>query len=150
MPNFRHKKSVTSIGPLLVLVLAVIALPSSAAAMNSEFCEVLNRWNAEKKISDPEVRARYEGEYGRADDAEQMKTWNIETVCGDFLVAVPLWADVSPPVLAHQGGDIFKDAMESTWKFQVGSDGAVIGVTMTTADGTATEMTRLGDPRSFD
>ena len=150
MPNCRHKNSVTFIGQPLVLVLALIALPSSSAAVNPEFCEVLNRWNAAKKISDPEVRARYEGEYGRADDSERMKTWNIETVCDDFLVAVPLWADVSPPVLAHQGGDIFKDAMESTWKFQVGSDGAVIGVTMTTADGTATEMTRLGDPRSFD
>jgi hypothetical protein len=32
----------------------------------------------------------------------------------------------------------------------VGADGSVIGVTMTTADGTTTEMTRLRDPRRFD
>jgi hypothetical protein len=65
-------------------------------------------------------------------------------------VAVPLWADVSPPVLAHQGGDVFKDSMKATWEFQLGGDGAVDGVTMINADGTTTEMARLGNPRSFD
>ena len=149
MPNCRRQKSTVSIGQLLVVVVASITMPSTSAAINPEFCEVLNKWNASKKISDPEVRARFEGEYGSADDAERTKTWNIETVCDDFLVAIPLWADVSPPVLAHQGGNLFKDAMESTWEFQLDGDDTVIGVTMTTADGTATDMTRFGDPRSF-
>ncbi len=149
MPNCRYTKSVISIS-LLAWVLAAVALPSASAADNPEFCEVLNKWNAEKKISDPEVRARYEGEYGRADDADRLQTWNIETACEDFLVAVPLWADVSPPVLAHQGGDVFEDSMGATWEFQAGDDGAVIGVTMVTTNGIATAMARLGDPRSFD
>ena len=150
MSNRRHKNTVTSINLPLVWMLAVIAVPLSAAASNPEFCEVLNRFNAEKKISDPEMRARYEGEYGRADDAEKRRTWNIETACEDFLIAVPLWADVSPPVLSHKGGDTFEDAMGATWEFRSGADGRVNGVVMTAADGTVSEMKRLGDPRSFE
>ena len=150
MQNRENKKSVTSINLLVVLVFTVIALPLSSAASNSEFCEVLNKWNSDKKISDPEVRARFEGEYGQADDAGRLRTWNIETACDDFLVAVPLWADVSPPVLAHQGGNVFKDSMKATWEFQLGGDGGVVGVTMVIADGTTTEMVRLGDPRRLE
>lgn len=150
MQNRENRKSVSSISLLFVWMVTAIAMPLSLAARNPEFCEVLNKWNADKKISDPAVRARFEGEYGQADDAGRLRTWNIETACDSFLVAVPLWADVSPPVLAHQGGELFKDSMKSTWEFQLGSDGAVVGVTMVTADGDTSEMTRLGDPRSFD
>ena len=150
MQKRENRKSAASINLLFVLVCAVIAVPLSSAARSPEFCEVLNKWNADKKISDPEVRARFEGEYGQADDAGRLRTWNIETACDDFLVAVPLWADVSPPVLAHQGGDVFKDSMKATWEFQLDGDGSVVGVTMVGADGTTTELARLGDPRSFD
>lgn len=129
----------------------VLVVPFSAtAAVASEFCEVLNRWNSEKKISDAAIRQRVEGEYGRADDGDRLKTWNIETMCEDFLVAVPLWADVSPPVMVDKGGDVFEDYNGATWAFQVGADGIATSVTMTAADGTVTEMNRLGDPRSFD
>lgn len=135
---------------MMLVAVVAITLPRLAAAYNPEFCDVLNKFNADKKISDAAVRARYEGEYGQADDSDRLRTWNVETACDNFIVAVPLWADVSPPVLAHQGGEVFKDTMGSTWTFHVDGDGAVVGVTMVSADGTATEMTRLGDPRTFD
>lgn len=150
MKNRACKNPVTSINLFFVWMLVVVAWPLTSAAMNPEFCEVLNKWNADKKISDPEVRARFEGEYGQADDTGRLRTWNIETACDNFLVAIPLWADVSPLVLAHQDGDVFEDSMKATWEFQVGGDGAVVGVTMITADGTTTQMKRLGDPRNFD
>jgi hypothetical protein len=150
MKNRRHENPVNVMGLLLVGVAFVIGAPHVSAQMNPEFCEVLNRFNAEKKITDPEVRARYEGEYGQADDTQHLRTWNIETACDEFLVAVPLWADVSPPVLEYQGGELFKDAMDSTWEFHVDDNGTVTGVTMTSATGKATDMVRLGDPRSFE
>ena len=121
-----------------------------APAEASEFCDVLNRFNAEKKISDPEIRSRVEGQYGRSDDPDRLRTWNIATVCEDFLVAVPLWADVSPPVMTHKGGDLFEDYSGAVWEFVAGAEGAIVGVKMTAADGTTIEMKRIGDPRSFD
>jgi hypothetical protein len=111
---------------------------------------VLNRFNADKKISDETIRQRVEGEYGRAEDTDRLKTWNIETVCEDYLVAVPLWADVGPPVLMDTGGDVFEDFNGATWDFQVGDDGVASSVIMTSADGTVTTMDRLGDPKSLD
>ena len=150
MAGMRLEKSRMFVGIVLGVIASCLVVPTSAAAYNPEFCEVLNKFNADKKISDPAVRTRYEGEYGKADDSDHLRTWNVETACENFLVAVPLWADVSPPVLAHQGGEVFKDAMGSTWTFHVNGDGAVVGVTMVSADGTVTEMTRLGDPRTFD
>lgn len=123
--------------------------PAPEAAHSSEFCEVLERWNADKKISDATMRDRFAGEYGRADDVERRQTWSVETACGEWVVAVPLWADVSPPVLARRGDRIFEDSMQATWEFQVGGDGAVTGVVMTSADGVVSTMTRLGASRHW-
>jgi len=120
----------------------------AAPEHESEFCEVLHRFNADKKIMDPHVRARVEGHY--ASPGDTMRTWNVETACGEFLIAVPLWADVSPPVMTPTSGDSFEDAMGGTWAFEIGSDGKATGVAYTAADGTLTEMNRLGDPKSFD
>jgi len=114
----------------------------------SEFCEVLHRFNAEKKITDPQVRARVEGEYGEPGDT--LRTWNVESTCGEFLIAVPLWADVSPPVLDLKGGSTFEDANGWIWKFEMGGDGKAKSVVQTSSDGETTEMKRLGDPRSYD
>ncbi len=119
------------------------------AAYNPEFCEVLERWNADKKISDAKTRDRFSGEYGRADDVDRRQTWSVETACGEFLVAVPLWADVSPPVLSRKSDNLFEDSMQATWEFQVGGDGAVTGVKMISADGTVSTMTRLGASRHW-
>jgi len=121
-----------------------------AVAHESEYCEVLHRYNAEKKISDAGIRSRFEGEYGQAGDADRRKTWNVETACREFLVAVPLWADVSPPVLIQKSATIFEDATGAIWDFQTGGDGTVTAVIMVSTDGTSSEMKRLGDPRSFD
>jgi len=112
----------------------------------SEYCEVLHRYNADKKTTDGELRSRVEGEYGGAD---RNRTWNVETTCGEFLVAVPLWADVSPPILNHVGGDRFEDSTGATWDFQIGSAGQAISVNMTSPTGDVSDMKRLGDPRSF-
>jgi len=123
---------------------------SSAAAeprYESEFCEVLNRFSAAKKIMDSQIRARVEGNYGEPGDT--MRTWNVETACGDFLIAVPLWADVSPPVMTPTSGNSFEDAMGGRWDFQMDGETAV-SVTYTPSDGTISEMNRLGDPVSFD
>ena len=126
------------------------ATASAEPAHESEFCEVLHRFNSDKKIPDAGTRARFEGEYGTAADAARGKTWNIETACGEFLVAVPLWADVSPPVLDQKGGTRFEDAMGGSWSFEIGSDGKAKGVTLTAKDGTTSDMKRIGDPRSYD
>jgi len=119
-------------------------------AHESEFCEVLYRFNSDKKIPDDAVRARFEGEYGAASDADRRRTWNVETACGEFLLAVPLWADVSPPILIQKGENRFEDGMGGSWDFEIGGDGKVKGVTQTSQDGTTTKMRRLGSPRSFD
>lgn len=126
------------------------AAGSAQPAHESEFCEVLHRFNSEKKIPDAGVRARFEGEYGTAADAASGRTWNVETVCGEFLVAVPLWADVSPPVLDQKGGTRFEDAMGGSWSFEIGGNGKAKGVTLTAKDGTTSDMKRIGDPRSYD
>ena len=126
------------------------AVAPADPAHESEFCEVLHRFNSDKKIPDAGVRARFEGEYGTAADAARGRTWNVETACGEFLVAVPLWADVSPPVLDQKGGTRFEDAMGGSWFFEIGSDGKAKGVTQTSKDGTTSEMKRLGSPRSYD
>ncbi len=126
------------------------AVAPAEPAHESEFCEVLHRFNSDKKIPDAGVRARFEGEYGAAADAARGKTWNVETACGEFLVAVPLWADVSPPVLDQKGGTRFEDAMGGSWFFEIGSDGKAKGVTLTAKDGATSEMKRLGSPRSYD
>ena len=160
------KKSMTPRNPvLLVLFLMLLLQPLTAAAAKtlaseaaapaepaheSEFCEVLHRFNSDKKIPDAAVRARFEGEYGAAGDADRRRTWNVETACGEFLVAVPLWADVSPPLLNQQDENRFEDSMGGSWDFEIGGDGKAKGVTQTSQDGTTSEMKRLGDPRSFD
>ena len=123
--------------------------PEAAAtgpAFESEYCEVLYRFNAEKAITNPDVRNRFEGQYNQPDDSERMRTWSVETACGEFLVAVPMWADVSPPVLEHRGGNTFEDSMGTTWEFQVGPDGVVTGVTMSASDGSVSELKHWGDP----
>jgi len=123
--------------------------PEAAAtgpAYESEYCEVLYRFNSEKKVTDPEIRTRFEGQYNQADDPQRLRTWSVETACGEFLVAVPMWADVSPPVLEHRGGNTFEDSMGTTWEFQVGADGVVTGVTMSASDGGVSELQHWGDP----
>jgi len=122
--------------------------PPAEPTYESEFCEVLHKYNAEKKISDPEVRTRVEGHY--QDPGHKNWTWNVESTCGEFLIAVPLWADVSPPVLKLKGGNTFEDFNGDIWDFEMGGDGKVTGVTRTSSDGTVSEMPRLGDPRSYD
>jgi hypothetical protein len=123
--------------------------PTSNVTYESEFCEVLYKYNSGKKVSDPQIRARVEGEYGQKADADRRRSWNVETTCQEFLVAVPLWADVSPSVLSHTDGNRFSDPTGAAWDFEVGADGVATGVVMASADGTVTEMKRLGDPRSF-
>jgi len=120
--------------------------PAEEPALESEYCEVLYRFNSEKKITDPVLRNRFEGQYNQADDAQRLRTWSVETACGEFLVAVPMWADVSPPVLEHKGGNTFADSMGTTWEFQVGSDGVVTGVTMSARDGRVSDLKHWGDP----
>ena len=123
---------------------------ASEPVYESEFCEVLHRFNSDKKVPDADVRARFEGEYGAAADAPHGKTWNVETACGEFLLAVPLWADVSPPILIHKGATRFEDSMGGIWVFEIGGDGKAKGVTQTSKEGTTSEMKRLGSPRSYD
>ena len=113
----------------------------------SELCEVLHRFNSQTRIHDAQVRSQVSGNYQEPDHASW--TWNIETACGDFLVAVPLWADVSPPVLEHQGGNTFQDANGSTWVFEMGGDGQAASVTRGDANGTTTKMKRLGEPKQY-
>jgi hypothetical protein len=135
---------------LAAVVLGSVLSMGAERAHGSEFCEVLNRWSADKKIADQALRARYEGEYGRADDTDRLRTWNVETVCEEFLVVVPLWADVGPPILSHSGENLFEDSNGGTWQFEVGGDGKAAAVQMTGPDGTVSEMKRLGDPRRFE
>ena len=113
----------------------------------SEFCEVLHRFNSHKRISDPQIRARVEGHYQEPDHANW--AWNVESTCGDFLIAVPLWADVSPPVLELEGDNRFEDANGATWEFEMGGDGKPTSVVRTDAEGTTTKMMRLGDPKKY-
>ena len=113
----------------------------------SELCEVLHRFNADKKIPDAQVRSRVEGNYGSPGNT--MRTWNVETTCEEFLVAVPLWADVSPPVMTPTSGDTFEDAMGGTWTFRMDGEGKASEVAYLSSDGTVSEMKRLGDPRSY-
>ena len=134
----------------LLLMLFLQPLMAEEPAHESEFCEVLHRFNSDKKIPDAALRARFEGEYGAAGDADRRRTWNVETACGEFLVAVPLWADVSPPVLFQKGENRLEDSMGGSWAFEIGGDGKAEGVTQTSQDGATSEMKRLGDPRSFD
>ena len=147
----------TSMMPRIPVLLSLFLVPllqplaaTAAPAQESEFCEVLHRFNSDKKIPDAEVRARYEGEYGAVSDAAEGKTWNVETACGEFLLAVPLWADVSPPILIQKGENRFEDSMGGSWDFEIGDDGKAKEVTQTSQDGTTSEMERLGDPRSYD
>jgi len=126
-----------------------VSQPAPEAAYESEYCEVLHRFNAEKKIADSDIRNRVAGEYARTDDADRLKTWNIETTCGEFLVAVPLWADVSPPVLSRIGENLFEDSQGATWDFQTGEDGAVTHVVRMASDGSVASMNRVGTPRTW-
>lgn len=124
---------------------------SSAAAApkyESEFCEVLHRFNARKQIEDSQARSRVEGHYGAPGDT--LRTWNVESACGDFLIAVPLWADVSPPVMGLTGPNTFEDATGGWWEFEIGGDGRATGVVYTAPEGRTTEMKRLGDAKSLD
>jgi hypothetical protein len=118
-------------------------------AQASEFCEVLNRFNADKK-TDSKVRERFEGEYGAADDADRLRTWNVQTICDDFFVAVPLWADVSPMLLVQEGETLFKNETGLVFDFRVGDDGSAIGAQLTMPDGAVSKLERLADPRSFE
>lgn len=125
---------------------------ASAAAepqYESEFCMVLHKYNAEKKITDTQVRERFAGNY--APPGDKLKSWNVETACDDFLIAVPLWADVSPPIMMHSSDNTFEDSMGGTWIFQLGGDGRPTAVTYTApSDGTVSELQRMGDPISLE
>jgi hypothetical protein len=123
--------------------------PAPEAAYNPEFCEILEKWNSDKKIPDPDTRGPVEGEYSRPDDADHLKTWKVETACGEFLVAVPLWADVAPLVLSGMGENLFEDSQGATWDFQTGEGGVVTHVVRMTADGSVSSMNRVGDSRTW-
>jgi tetratricopeptide (TPR) repeat protein len=120
---------------------------TAEAKYESEQCEVLHRFNAHKRVLDATLRASVAGNYQEPDHANW--TWNIESYCGDFLVAVPLWADVGPPVLEARGGNTFEDSNGATWQFEMDKNGKPTGVVRTDADGTATSLKRLGDPRKY-
>ena len=60
-------------------MLAEIALSASTEAYASDYYEVLLRFFADRKISGPEIRGRFEGEYGWVGDADRQRTWNVET-----------------------------------------------------------------------
>lgn len=112
------------------------------------FCEGLDRGgNEEKRIPDASVRARYEGHYGQPDDT--LRTWNVETMCHDALFAVPLWADVSPPLLEPTGEHAFSDYLGYRWTFKMGADGKAESVTYVDSEGTATTLMRLGPPKAL-
>ncbi len=120
----------------------------TAPKHESEYCEVLHRFNESKKIEGSQVRTRVEGHYGAS--GESLRTWNVESACGEFLIAVPLWADVSPPVMGPVSANEFEDATGGRWVFEIGGDGGATGLTYTSPDGRTTEMKRLGDPKSLD
>jgi tetratricopeptide (TPR) repeat protein len=120
---------------------------TAEAKYESEQCEVLHRFNAHKRVLDAALRASVTGNYQEPDHANW--TWNIESYCGDFLVAVPLWADVGPPVLEAKGGNSFADSNGATWQFEMDKNGKTTGVLRTDADGTATKLKRLGDPKKY-
>ena len=120
---------------------------TAEAKYESEQCEVLHRFNAHKRIPDSDARNRVSGQYQEPDHANW--TWNVESYCGDFLVAVPLWADVGPPVLEANGANRFEDSNGATWLFEIGGDGKPTSVTRTDADGASTTLKRLGDPKKY-
>jgi tetratricopeptide (TPR) repeat protein len=120
---------------------------TAEAKYESEQCEVLHRFNSHKRVLDAGLRASVSGHYQEPD--RDNWTWNIESYCGDFLVAVPLWADVGPPVLEAKGGTRFEDSNGATWAFTMGSDGKPTSVTRTDADGTSTTLQRLGEPKKY-
>jgi tetratricopeptide (TPR) repeat protein len=124
------------------------ASAAAETAYESEFCEVLHRFNARKQIEDSQARSRVEGHYGAPGDT--LRTWNVESACGEFLIAIPLWADVSPPVMGLTGPNTFEDATGGWWEFDIGGDGRATGVIYTAPEGRTTEMKRLGDPKSLD
>ncbi len=75
----------------------------------------------------------------------------METACDDFLIAVPLWADVSPPIMMHSSDNTLEDSMGGTWIFQLGGDGRPTAVTYTApSDGTVSELQRMGNPISLE
>ena len=121
---------------------------TAGAKYESEFCEVLHRFNSQKRIHDAQVRDRVSGNYQEPDHANW--TWNIESQCGDFLVAVPLWADVSPPILEAKGGDTFEDANGASWMFEMGGNGKPDSVIRIDPNGTRTTLKRLGEAKSYD
>lgn len=120
---------------------------TAEAKYESEQCEVLHRFNYQKRVLDAQLRASVAGQYQEPDHANW--SWNVEDYCGDFLVAVPLWADVSPPVLEHKGGNTFIDANGATWEFEMGDNGKPKSVVRSDADGTKTKLLRLGDPKKY-
>jgi len=87
--------------------------------------------------------------YAKPSDASRLRTWKVETVSKEFLVAVPLWADVETPIMTPTDNNSFQDSAGSSWKFQIGGDGKVKGVTQIFSNGAATEMTRVGDPYKY-
>ena len=84
--------------------------PEPEQEYESEFCWVLHTKNASKRVATP-IRDRFAGQYGDPKDTKSLKTWNIQTICKEFLVAVPLWADVSLPLMTPTGESSFEDSM---------------------------------------
>jgi len=143
------RTAILRVASIVPCAFVLIALLGATPAQASELCEVLNRFNADKK-TDSKIRERFEGEYGAADDADRLRTWNVQTICEDFLVAVPLWADVSPMLLVQEGDTLFKNETGLVLDFLLGDDGSATGAKLTMPDGTVSEVERLGNPRSFD
>ena len=149
MRYWYRKPAILRVGRVVLCALVSIALLGTATAQASEFCEVLNRFNADKK-TDSKIRERFAGEYGAVDDTDRLRTWNVQTICEDFFVAAPLWADVSPLLLVQDGETLFKNDNGFAVEFEIGDGDSVTGATMTMPDGTVSKLERLGDPRIFE
>ena len=80
---------------------------------------------------------------------DTMRTWNVETACGEFLIAVPLWADVSPPVMGLDSAQHLRGRHGRTWDLRDGWRRQSHRVIYIAPDGTRPEMKRLGDPTSL-
>ena len=78
-----------------------------------------------------------------------MYSWNVETVCKEFLVAIPMWADVAPIIMLPAGESSFTDVGDGSWAFQLDADGKAKSVTRTSPTGIIKQLLRTGDPYKF-
>jgi len=123
--------------------------PPPAEEYESEYCRELHKRNADKKITDAQSRDPFSGQYAEPTDTKQLQSWNVETVCKEFLVAIPMWADVAPIVMLPAGESRFTDVGDGSWIFQLDADGKAKSVTRTSPTGIIKQLVRTGDPYKF-